>query len=188
MPAAATSTNAISERRKSYIAGSRTLASPAFSFELDVALDLDRKADAVERQDHFHRQSLVALELAAGDGFAHRLLDLALRGDADLLKKLAHAHVEYVLVHDRLAKVPERWPQAAALYRVGRRQTTGRSAAGAMDNADEIGEIPAVPARVSGNPCWRNSGRQKKRPVTNRRWRRQQCLFRTLPKRLPDSR
>src|SRR5271157_1675195 len=73
--AAATSASAISKRRSSYIAGSRIAAHGAPSFELDVALDLDRQADAPDGQDHLRRQSFVSFEPAIGDGFTHRLLD-----------------------------------------------------------------------------------------------------------------
>src|SRR6202022_233352 len=45
---------------------------------------------------------LVALEAAGFHRVAHRLLDFALRGDADLLEKLAQAGVENVFVHNDL--------------------------------------------------------------------------------------
>jgi hypothetical protein len=80
----------------------------SFSFELDRALDLDREAYAFDGQYRFGRQCLVSFQSAAADGRPHRLLDIALRGDADFLEKLAHADVESILIHDRLLKVPER--------------------------------------------------------------------------------
>ena len=39
------------------------------------------EADAAEGEDHFRRQLLVALEAAGRDRVAHRLFDLALRGE-----------------------------------------------------------------------------------------------------------
>src|SRR5580692_3805928 len=83
---------------------------PRRLLQLDGAFDLHRQADPFDGEDHFGRQGLIAFELAAADGSPHRLLDLALRGDADFLEEFAHADVQYILVHDRLVKVPETWP------------------------------------------------------------------------------
>src|ERR1700746_1489293 len=70
--------------------------------QLDLVGDLMRQADAAERENHFGRQLFVALETAGFHRVAHRLFDLALRGDADLLEKFAQAGVENVFVHGRL--------------------------------------------------------------------------------------
>src|SRR4030088_606371 len=70
--------------------------------EFDLVGDLVRKIDAADGENHFGRQFFVALETAGSDGVAHRLFDLALRGDADLLEKSAQAGVENVFVHDGL--------------------------------------------------------------------------------------
>src|SRR6266516_1770752 len=82
------------------------------SFQFDRAFNLDRQPDGLHRQRHFCRQCFVTFQPAAGYGSANCLFDFALRGDADLLEKFAHTHVENVFVHDRLSKVPERWPPA----------------------------------------------------------------------------
>src|SRR4029077_12452407 len=122
-------------RRRSIMIFSRKFAARQFllkggaSLELDGAFDLHRQADAADGEDHFGRQSLIAFELAAADGGPHRLLDLALRGDADLLEKFAHADVQYILVHDRLAKVPETWPAWLTFYPCRRRKTTAKTRA-----------------------------------------------------------
>src|ERR1700733_3072625 len=88
-------------------------------FELNAALDLNCKSGAFDRQRHFGRQCFVSFQPAAGDRFSYRLLDLALRGNADLFEKFAHTDVEYIFVHDRLAKVPERW--LSAMHSIGLR-------------------------------------------------------------------
>src|SRR5437879_2543372 len=64
------------------------------------------EADAAEGEDHLGRQFFVALEAAARDRVAHRLLDFALRGDADLLEKSTQAGIENVFVHVRLLIAP----------------------------------------------------------------------------------
>ena len=48
------------------------------SFQLDLALDLVREADAAERDGGLGGKFFVAFELAVRHGLAHRLLDLAL--------------------------------------------------------------------------------------------------------------
>src|ERR1700704_107985 len=70
--------------------------------EFDLVGDLVRKIDAADGENHFGRQFFVALETAGSDGVAHRLFNLALRGDADLLEKSAQAGVENIFVHDDL--------------------------------------------------------------------------------------
>src|SRR3954471_7034168 len=67
--------------------------------QLNLFRNLMRQADAANCQNHFGSQRFVALETAAGDGVAHCLLDLALRGDADFLEEAAQAGVEGVFVH-----------------------------------------------------------------------------------------
>src|SRR5207302_5064010 len=62
------------------------------------------QAEARDLERHVRRQRLAALELAAHHGVLHRLLDLALRVDADHLQELADAEVERFLVH---AYLPE---------------------------------------------------------------------------------
>src|SRR5579864_3730931 len=96
-------------------------------FQLDGAFDFDRQTDAVDGQRRLCGQCFVALELAAADGAAHRLLDLALRRDADLFQKFAHADVQGLFVHDRLLKVPERWPCAILAERQRRNEPVSRA-------------------------------------------------------------
>src|SRR5689334_16128109 len=61
-----------------------------------------RQADASDGEHHLGRQLFITLELAGGDRVAHRLFDLALRGDADLLEEATQAAVKTVFVHDDL--------------------------------------------------------------------------------------
>src|SRR5271166_6605139 len=86
--------------------GNRTRQSRAL-FQLDRAVDLDRKPDSPDCKRHLCRQRLVPFELAIGKRGADRLLDFALRGNADLFEKLAYAHIEYFFIHDRFSKTPE---------------------------------------------------------------------------------
>src|SRR5262245_3975715 len=72
------------------------------SFQLDLAFDLVRQADAGERDRARGRESLVALERALRQGLADGLLDLALRAHPQPFEKFADAAVEDVFVHDRL--------------------------------------------------------------------------------------
>src|SRR5712691_12273676 len=74
-------------------------------FQLEIALHFVIEADAAHRKYDFRRQFFVALELAALHRVADRLFDLALRGDADGLQKLAQTDVELVLVHDFLLRM-----------------------------------------------------------------------------------
>src|SRR5215470_2505749 len=80
------------------------------SFQLDLAFDLVRQADAAERNRARGREFLVALELALRQGLADGLLDLALRAYPQHLEKFANATVEDVFVHDRLLC----WPLTTA--------------------------------------------------------------------------
>src|ERR1700738_5057074 len=73
--------------------------------EFDLVGARGGEVDAAEGENHFGRQLLVALEAAARDRVAHRLLDLALRGDADLLQKSTQAGVENDFVHDALPRL-----------------------------------------------------------------------------------
>jgi len=52
---------------------------PSLSFQLDLAFDLVRQADAAERNRARGREFLVALELALGQGLADGLLDCSSR-------------------------------------------------------------------------------------------------------------
>src|SRR5215475_14758880 len=74
----------------------------SLSFQLDLAFDLVRQADAAERNRARGREFLVALELALRQGLADGLLDLALRAHPQRLEKFANAAVKDVFVHDRL--------------------------------------------------------------------------------------
>src|SRR5262245_4504652 len=67
--------------------------------QLDRAVDLERKRNSTNRDRGFCRQRLAALESAARHRIAHRLFDLTLRSDAELLEELAHAGIQYLLVH-----------------------------------------------------------------------------------------
>src|SRR5882757_8424418 len=49
--------------------------------QLDLVGDLMGQVDAADGENHFGREFFVALEAAARDRVAHRLLDFALRGD-----------------------------------------------------------------------------------------------------------
>src|SRR6516164_4087246 len=97
----------------------------SLSFQLDLAFDLVRQADAAERNHARGREFLVALELALRQGLADGLLDLALGAHSERLEELANAAVEHVFVHDRLrcaiinaSKVPR---SRGAEIRVGHR-------------------------------------------------------------------
>src|SRR5260370_5079487 len=61
--------------------------------QFDLVLDLMREFDAADGEDDFGRQFFVAFEAAGFHRVAHRLFDLALRGDADFLYKFAQAGV-----------------------------------------------------------------------------------------------
>src|ERR1700744_4520087 len=81
--------------RKKNIAASRRTGFP----HLDLVRDLGAQADAADGEHDLRRQLLVALETASRERVAHRLLDLALRGDADLLQEPEQTAGEDVLVH-----------------------------------------------------------------------------------------
>src|SRR5262249_33455162 len=53
--------------------------------QLDLVGDFVLEADAAKRQYHLRRQLLAAFQAAARDRLTHRLFNLALRGDSDLL-------------------------------------------------------------------------------------------------------
>ena len=57
--------------------------------QFDLGRDFMGEVHAADGEDHPARQLFVALEAAVLDGVAHRLFDLALRGDADLFQKFA---------------------------------------------------------------------------------------------------
>src|SRR6266446_9362268 len=71
------------------------------SCQLDGALDLKFEVDAADRNDRLRRQTWAILQLSAGDGISHRLLDLPLGGHAECLEEFTYAGVENFLVHDR---------------------------------------------------------------------------------------
>ena len=71
---------------KAAIAASRVGIS--LSFQLDLAFDLVRQADASERNRARGSEFLVALELALRQGLADGLLDLALRAYPSILRNL----------------------------------------------------------------------------------------------------
>src|SRR5579875_3745912 len=68
-------------------------------FQLDHAVDGMVEAGFTDGQVHARLERFVALELAACHGSTNRLLDLALRRDADDLQKLAQGGIENVFVH-----------------------------------------------------------------------------------------
>src|SRR6516165_7015176 len=123
---------AISERKIRSIITPAQAPTTARLFQLDCAVDLDRKPDRADRQHYLCRQRLVPFELAVGKRGADGLLDFALRGNADLLEKFAYAHIECFFIHDRFSKTPERWRRRVSLsdlfYRsCGRNDACGRS-------------------------------------------------------------
>src|ERR1700754_810444 len=67
--------------------------------QFDLVRNFVTETDAADGQHHLRRQFLMTLQAAAVDRITHSLLDLALRGDADLLQKSAQAAFEDVLVH-----------------------------------------------------------------------------------------
>src|ERR1051325_6549393 len=87
------------EKRPARPAASFPEVISSISFELDLALDRPGEADAGDRDGRLGGQLLVALEATVGERLAHRLLDLALGGDAERLEELADAGVEGVFVH-----------------------------------------------------------------------------------------
>src|SRR5581483_826736 len=74
----------------------------ALSFQRDLAVEADVQPDGRNAERHLRREFLVAFEPAAGQGFGHRLLDLALRSHAGHFQELADAHVELLFVHSGL--------------------------------------------------------------------------------------
>src|SRR5262249_13837746 len=67
--------------------------------QLDLAVDHQLQGRAAEGERHLGWQLLIALQPAGGERLAHRVLDGALAGDADLLQEFAQAHIEDVVVH-----------------------------------------------------------------------------------------
>src|SRR5262249_11469531 len=102
---------------KAAIAASRVGIS--LLFQLDLAFDLVRQADAAERNRARGREFLVALELALRQGLAVGLLARALRASPQHLERFANAAVKDVFVHDRLLC----WP-LASLVRPGHAQAS----------------------------------------------------------------
>src|SRR5262249_36927876 len=84
------------------------------SLQRDRLLDRVRQPDRADGDGRLGGQLFVALEAAVRERLPHRLLDLALGGDAESLEKFADADVEGVLVHGSLsltapAHVPAKW-------------------------------------------------------------------------------
>ena len=75
---------------------------PHRSFEVDGAVDRVRQSDVADGEHHMRLEARLALELALGGRLADRLLDLALRGDADDLEKLAQRGIQGLFVHGAL--------------------------------------------------------------------------------------
>src|ERR1700722_5816456 len=71
----------------------------ATSSQLDIAVDLEREVYAADRDDGFRRQPVDVLQPPVRRRLAHRLLDFALRCDAERPEELAHAGVKGFLVH-----------------------------------------------------------------------------------------
>src|SRR5260370_33087914 len=93
------------DARKGALLRMRSIVVGRILTQFDLVDDLMRKADAAEGENHLGRQLFVALETAGRNRVAHRFLDLALRGDADLLEKSAQAGVENIFVHKKLLDV-----------------------------------------------------------------------------------
>ena len=68
---------------------------------MDFPLDPFKRTESLEFQYRSRLDDFGALEPSIGDSIGHRLLDLALRGDAEVLEKLADVHVEGLFIHDR---------------------------------------------------------------------------------------
>src|SRR5260370_32540504 len=65
----------------------------------DVLLDYQIRRQALDVEPRPRLELLRALELAGAHGGVHALLDLALRGDAEVLQEVAHGEVERFVVH-----------------------------------------------------------------------------------------
>src|SRR5689334_12743603 len=89
-------------RSRSRLSLIRPPVGPRASFELDLAVDRPAETHPGDRHRRLGGQLLVALEAAVGERLAHRLLDLALGGDAERLEEFADAGVEGVFVHGGL--------------------------------------------------------------------------------------
>src|SRR5262245_26772307 len=75
------------------------LASDFWLLQRDPAVDLMGEIELLDGQDHMGLELGLALEFSVRQRLPHRLLDLALRGDPDLLEEFAQLHVEHVFVH-----------------------------------------------------------------------------------------
>jgi len=69
------------------------------SVEGNGAVDVEFDPQVREPESHRGAHLLVPAQCSRLHRLAHRLLDLALRGDSDLLQELADLQVEYVFVH-----------------------------------------------------------------------------------------
>src|ERR1700681_4031764 len=135
--------------------------------QLNLVGPLVGKADTADGEHHLRRQLLVALETAGGHCITHRLLDFALRGDADFFQELAQAGVEDVFVHDDLLML---WPNRiiehlfAAIMLIER---TGKGRERAMANGVVLGtklkpahhQRPQSIARPNAGEAMTNIGR-----------------------------
>src|SRR5260221_10301365 len=75
------------------------------SAERDFAVDRVGQPNRLDGQYDLGLERLAAGDPLGGERVAHRLLDLALTGDADDLKEFADFHVEAVFVHPRLLRL-----------------------------------------------------------------------------------
>lgn len=66
-------------------------AAPTELFELDLAIDDPMQAGLTQGQCDLDRKLLLAGQVAFRERLPYRVLDLALRGDAELLEDLPHA-------------------------------------------------------------------------------------------------
>ena len=57
------------------------------SRQLDIAVDFELEVDALDIESCLGRQGFVTFEFPAGDPFANRFFDFALRRDADFLQE-----------------------------------------------------------------------------------------------------
>src|SRR3954469_5983110 len=77
-------------------------ASGGTLLQLDLAIEVHVDGEARNLERHLRRKGFGAGDALCGERGGDRLLDLALRVDADHLEELANAHVEVVFVHGAL--------------------------------------------------------------------------------------
>ena len=71
----------------------------ALSAKIDVALYVERQTNRRNRQCQLCGQPLAPIQPMFSHGLTHRLLYLALSGDAELFEQLSDARIEDVLLH-----------------------------------------------------------------------------------------